>query len=129
VFASCFDARLPSRSRLTTDIISDSRQQLAVSVKTPMAGRVEGMIGIAVNGREWTFVINLQNAGPTDTVFAINTEDGAEMVLMARSRRPDRISRPPIAAEPERPDAFQDELRMRAICGNSVDRRQIRTAS
>jgi hypothetical protein len=40
-----------------------------------MAGHVEGMIGVAVNGREWTFVTSLHNAGPTDTVFAINTED------------------------------------------------------
>jgi hypothetical protein len=46
-----------------------------------MAGYVEGMIGVAVNGREWTFVTSLQNAGPTDTVFTTNTEGGVTTVI------------------------------------------------
>jgi hypothetical protein len=44
-----------------------------------MAG--QGMIGISVNGRAWTFVTSLQNAGPTETVFTTSTEDGVTTVI------------------------------------------------
>jgi hypothetical protein len=46
-----------------------------------MAGHVESMFGVTVNGREWTFVTSLQNAGPTDTVFEIMTEDGVTTLI------------------------------------------------
>jgi hypothetical protein len=46
-----------------------------------MAGHVEVIVGVAVNGREWTFVTSLQNARPTDNVFTIITEDGVSTII------------------------------------------------
>jgi hypothetical protein len=46
-----------------------------------MAGIIEGTIGIAINGRDWTFVTSLHNAGPTDTVFTTSTEDGVTTII------------------------------------------------
>ena len=46
-----------------------------------MADRVEGMIEVAVNGSEWTHVASFENAGPTDTVFVTETEDGITSII------------------------------------------------
>jgi len=46
-----------------------------------MADRVEGTIGVTVNGREWTHVASFENARPTDTVFITKTEDGITSII------------------------------------------------
>jgi len=46
-----------------------------------MADRVEGTIGVTVNGRQWTHVASFENSRPTDTVFITKTEDGITSII------------------------------------------------